>query len=205
MTGTFVAVVGPSGAGKDSVLDVARKRFAADPSVVFPRRIITRPYGPGEDHRAVTIAEFAELAHGGAFALTWRAHGLDYGIGVDVATQVADGAVAVVNVSRTVLADLPQQFPRFAVVRVTVSEEVRRARLTQRGREDHTAVRARLARPDPAPDHAIDLEIVNDGTVEEAGARLAGFVRRLWLGQPASEISIGRTPQKAASRPKVPR
>ena len=182
MTGTFVAVVGPSGAGKDSVIDVVRKRFAAELSVVFPRRIITRPDGPGEDHRAVTDTEFAELANVGAFALAWRAHGLDYGIGIEVAAQVADGAVAVVNVSRTVLAVLPQRFPRFAVVRVTVSDEVRRARLAQRGREDHTAVVARLARPDPAPDHLIHLEIVNDGTVEEAGARLAEFVRPLCAG-----------------------
>ncbi|MGE2836073.1 phosphonate metabolism protein/1,5-bisphosphokinase (PRPP-forming) PhnN [Mycobacterium sp. SMC-4] len=182
MSGTLVAVVGPSGAGKDSVIDFARGRFTADPGVVFPRRTITRPHGPGEDHRAVTDTEFAELAGAGAFALAWRAHGLDYGIGIEVAAEVARGAVAVVNVSRTVLAALPQRFPRFAVVRVTVDDEVRRARLAGRGREDDAAVVARLTRPDPAPDHVVDLEIVNDGTVEQAGQRLAEFVRSLGVG-----------------------
>ncbi|MFW0782883.1 phosphonate metabolism protein/1,5-bisphosphokinase (PRPP-forming) PhnN [Gordonia sp. CPCC 206044] len=177
MTGVFVAVVGPSGAGKDSVIDVAREQLADVPGVVFPRRVITRPEGPGEDHVAVSDSEFAALDDAGAFALSWRAHALRYGIGTDTADRVAAGAVAVVNVSRTVLGDLPHRFPRFAVVRVTVSEEVRRDRLAQRGREDVDAAAARLTRPDPAPDHAVDLEIVNDGTVEEAGTRLLGFLR----------------------------
>jgi ribose 1,5-bisphosphokinase len=67
-----VLVVGPSGAGKDTVLAYARQHLAGYEHVVFPRRVITRPPGPGEDYESVTEAEFATRR----FALSWAAHGL---------------------------------------------------------------------------------------------------------------------------------
>lgn len=179
MSGALVAVVGPSGAGKDSVIGVVRARFATTARIVFPRRIITRTASPDEDNLSVTPAEFAELESQGAFAIAWRAHGLRYGVLAEVADHVAAGAVAVVNVSRSVLPELPHRFPRSAVVRVSASESVRRARLARRGREQQTAVDLRVARPDPTPDFAADLEIVNDGVLAESGQRLGEFIAAL--------------------------
>ncbi|MGL4406286.1 MAG: phosphonate metabolism protein/1,5-bisphosphokinase (PRPP-forming) PhnN, partial [Notoacmeibacter sp.] len=49
-TGIFVAVVGPSGAGKDSILRDAAKVFVSDPLVHFAKRIVTREANSSEDH-----------------------------------------------------------------------------------------------------------------------------------------------------------
>lgn len=174
MTGALVAVIGPSGSGKDAVIEAAKPSLDR---VIFPRRVITRPAGPGEDHRPADEAAFGVLEESGAFAVTWRAHGLSYGVPSEVAELVRAGGVAVVNVSRGVLRELPRRFGRVRIVRVTVPEDVRRERILSRGREDRAAAEARLARADPSPDHPVDLEIVNDGTLEEAAARLAEFVR----------------------------
>ena len=85
--GHLVLVVGPSGAGKDTLLNLARTHFASREDVVFQRRVITRPADTTEDHEPVTEAEFA----GRDFALSWRAHGLCYGIPLDLETELAAG------------------------------------------------------------------------------------------------------------------
>ncbi|MGO1768853.1 MAG: phosphonate metabolism protein/1,5-bisphosphokinase (PRPP-forming) PhnN [Microbacterium sp.] len=174
MTGCFVAVVGPSGAGKDAVIGWARERLPGD--VLFPQRVITRPAGPGEDHLPVTEGEFSDRASRGGFAVRWDAHGLRYGVPSSVADHVGAGGVAVVNVSRAALTELEEVFGRVRVVRVSVAEHVRRERILSRGREDEAAAHARLARADPAPDFPVDLEIVNDGSVADAGGRLLALV-----------------------------
>ncbi|GGD34059.1 hypothetical protein GCM10010915_13070 [Microbacterium faecale] len=172
--GCFVAVVGPSGAGKDTVLGAARDALITDERIHFVRRVITRPAGPGEDHEPTSAQDFSDAAQRGAFALTWRAHGLRYGIPRDVDAQLAAGSVVVANLSRAVVADARQRFARVAVIVITASAEVRLERIRARGREDLAAARARIARRGDAVDH--DLEIVNDGTIAEAGDALARFL-----------------------------
>lgn len=172
--GALVAVVGASGAGKDTLIDYARARV--DGRAVFPRRVVTRPAGPGEDHEPMDEQSFAEACQRDAFALTWRAHGLLYGIPAAVDTDVRSGRVVVVNVSRTVLDLLANRYARLVVVHVSVSEDVRIARLHARGRESTVAVRERLARPAPAPERRPDLEIRNDGPIEHSGAQLVQAV-----------------------------
>ena len=75
--GLFVLVVGPSGAGKDTLLDGARAHAACAQRFHFARRVITRPAGaPGEDHDSQSEADFAQREAQGGFLITWRAHGL---------------------------------------------------------------------------------------------------------------------------------
>lgn len=178
MTGAFVAVVGPSGAGKDAVIGWARDALTPRAGeFVFPRRVVTRPAGPGEDHVPVDEAGFARIERAGGFALAWRAHGLAYGVPAAVIDAVRGGAVAVVNLSRGILPELADRFGRSYVVRISVSEDVRRARIAARGRESTADADARLNRADPAPDFPVDLEIVNDGALAEAGAALTTFLQ----------------------------
>jgi ribose 1,5-bisphosphokinase len=62
------------------------------------------------------------------------------------------------------------------VVRVTVSDAVRAARLRARCRESVDAIARRLARVDPAPERVADHEIRNDATVAEGSAQLLAIV-----------------------------
>jgi ribose 1,5-bisphosphokinase len=192
--GAFVAVVGASGVGKDALLSYARERSDAR----FPRRAITRPPGPGEDHDPMTEEQFAKSLSQGAFAVHWHAHGLRYGIPAAADAEVRDGLVVVANVSRSVLGELDARYRRLVVVRVTVSEEVRAQRLRARSREAEPGIGQRLARPDPAPGHPVDAVIQNDGSLVEGGDRLLRVIRDAASGQfagsPASPADAGRSP-----------
>ncbi|HEX4288560.1 MAG TPA: phosphonate metabolism protein/1,5-bisphosphokinase (PRPP-forming) PhnN [Trebonia sp.] len=168
--GAFVAVVGASGVGKDALLSHARERAGA--SARFPRRTITRPPGPGEDHDPVTEDQFAAARDRGAFAVYWRAHELCYGLPASVDAEVRDGLVVVANVSRGVIGELGARYRRLVVVHVTVPDEVRAQRLRARRREPEPGIGRRLSRPDPAPGHRVDAVIENDGTLAEGGAQL---------------------------------
>ena len=107
MTGRLVLVVGPSGAGKDSILRYAMACFAGDDRFVFPRRCITRFVDvAAEDHDLIDEQTFDVLAAQGAFALKWEAHGLKYGVRSDINKELAQGGVVSVNVSRTIIAEI---------------------------------------------------------------------------------------------------
>jgi phosphonate metabolism protein PhnN/1,5-bisphosphokinase (PRPP-forming) len=179
--GRLIYVVGPSGAGKDSLLEWMRARLPADSGVRLARRTITRPAGAGgEDHIAATNAQFDEALARGEFAMHWRANGHRYGVGREIEQWLAAGECVVVNGSREYLAVAKAKFPQLEAVHVVAPAEVLQARLAQRGRERPDEAARRLARnaalSGAAPAAALVLE--NDGPIESAGERLAAFVER---------------------------
>ncbi|WP_026439134.1 phosphonate metabolism protein/1,5-bisphosphokinase (PRPP-forming) PhnN [Acidocella facilis] len=159
----LVLVVGPSGAGKDTVLAYAKAHLAGYEKVVFPRRVITRPPGPGEDHVCVTEAEFASAR----FALAWQAHGLHYGIPADIERDLAAQRIVIINVSRGVIAEARARFPCM-VVEITAPPEILAQRLAARGREDAADIAERLRREGAQID--ADVTIINDRLPQDAGA-----------------------------------
>lgn len=170
----LVLVVGPSGAGKDTLLDGARAALAGDPRFRFVRRIITRPaQAGGEAHEAVTEAAFAARD----FALSWGAHGLRYGIPADIADDLAAGRVVIANVSRGVIADAARRFP-VRVIEVTAPPAVLAARLAARGREAAADIAARLARNVALPDGVPVDVVMNDAEVADGIARFVGALTR---------------------------
>ena len=167
--GTLFLVVGPSGAGKDTLLDGAREALANDPRYRFAVRTITRPEDVGgEDHVEASPATFAEMAAAGGFALRWGAHDLCYGIPQAEVAPLADGVHVIANVSRGILDEARSRFVPVVVVSVIVPPEVLRARLQARGREDAADIERRLKRAAALEVVGPDVRyVVNDGSVAE--------------------------------------
>ncbi len=189
MSGTWVIVCGPSGAGKDTVLAWARVQLAPRRDIVFAQRLITRPAHPESDHLPIDAEEFERRRAAGGFALHWQAHGFQYAIAQAYAAQVAAGGTVVVNGSRAHLEGLRTQplapGGRLRAVQIVAPPTLLIERLHARQRESAGAVAARLARNERLRQVAADATIVNDRTPAEAGARLAAFIRVCAARSPA--------------------
>lgn len=180
-TGKLVVIVGPSGAGKDSLMDYAKARLAGDPALHFVRRAVTRQVdATAEDHDAMCAATFEAAAASGVFAVTWEAHGLKYGIPDTARAHTANGGIAVANGSRGALPAIRARFEDIAVVLVHAAPEVLAQRLSARGRETRADIVARLARSTYAFEHPVpDLRLDNSGELAAAGELLVAFLYRL--------------------------
>jgi ribose 1,5-bisphosphokinase len=176
--GTLVVVVGPSGAGKDTLIGLARAQSADDPRIVFPRRIVTRPASAAEDHDSATPFEFDAAIGQGAYAFWWEAHGLKYALSAAIDTELRGGKTVVCNVSRAVVSGLRERYAHVTVVLVTAPKEVLLVRLAARGRESGGAVAGRLDRAAAAIDDlAPDIVIENIGAPHDGASRLAAVLR----------------------------
>jgi phosphonate metabolism protein PhnN/1,5-bisphosphokinase (PRPP-forming) len=174
----LIVVVGPSGAGKDSVLRAWLLGLDATERPHRARRTITRPADDAsEDHEPVTEAAFDALLRDGAFAFTWAAHGLRYGVRHSELQALRRGGWVVMNGSRRHLPQLLSGAPGCRVVEITAPEAVRAQRIAQRGREHGAQLRERLEREAPATAIEPALRIVNAGDLREAAAALQAWWR----------------------------
>jgi len=171
VTGRVFAVVGPSGAGKDTLLAGA---MAESPALHWARRVITRPQVAGDEpFEGVSPQEFEFLSDAGAFALEWPAHGLRYGIRKTEFASLGQGGDVVFNGSRAALPLALQQFPNLTVLRISAPSKVLAERLAARGRETMAEIEARLARASyEVPEGLPVIDIANDSTPEVGIARL---------------------------------
>lgn len=178
MKGTVVAVVGPSGVGKDSLIDFARARLEASGRVAFVRRVVTRQaHGGSEDHDSLDAAAFAAAEAAGEFALNWDAHDLRYGLPITLENDLAAGRVVVANLSRGAVPALLARYSDAVVVSVRAERDVIAQRLANRGRETEDSIRRRLERSVAAPLPASTVEIDNSGPLEVAGSQFVQLLQ----------------------------
>lgn len=178
MSGGLFAIVGPSGAGKDTLISGL---IAARPEIHRARRAITRPAAPSEDFESLSAAEFAALKGSGGFALSWLAHGLGYGIRSAELAPLAAGRDVIFNGSRAALPECLAVFPQLQVIEILVPPAILQARLAGRGREDAVEIAARLERAEmPLPPGLGAVQIRNDG------APAAGIAALIAALQPES-------------------
>ncbi|HEX3505228.1 MAG TPA: phosphonate metabolism protein/1,5-bisphosphokinase (PRPP-forming) PhnN [Xanthobacteraceae bacterium] len=192
--GRLVLVVGPSGAGKDTLLKGARAACAYDPAVVFSRRVVTRPKSDAEDHDSMDAAAFAHAASEGAFALWWQAHGNGYGIPSTIDQDIRAGRTVVCNVSRTVVDAARQRYGFVTVVEITAPAQVLLSRLASRQRTSDGDVAQRLERSAQVEQlFSPDIVIRNVGRPDGGIRRLIRAIR--------TRARIGR---RRRETPKIP-
>ena len=179
--GPLVYVMGPSGAGKDSVLNRARMLLSDNVPVVFAHRYITRAAeAGGENHVELSPAEFTLRRTHGLFAFHWSAHGNEYGIGREIYAWRKAGLTVVVSGSREHFQQMAGVDDNTHPVLVTAPAERLAQRLASRAREDAEAAAERLQRSEAydVTDRRL-VTIVNDGALDDAAARFVSLLATL--------------------------
>lgn len=166
--GRLVLIVGPSGAGKDSILAAAKVRCAEDPTIIFPHRIVTRPATVAEHNISLSQPGFDEALRSGAFALWWQAHGLKYGLPISIDTDIGCGRTVVCNASRGVVESSRLRYRRVTSVLITARADLLTARLEARSRDSDGLLAERIERNGRYADFSADIVIDNSGVLEEA-------------------------------------
>ncbi len=176
--GCLIAVVGPSGSGKDSLLAAVREHYADSQDVKVVQRVITRPSDAGhEPHQYLSGEDFMVARDRGEFSICWEAHDLHYGVPAEVHDWIENGKVAILNGSRGAMNNIRQVFPTSRTVLVSVDEQTLASRLARRARESSSDISARLGRrPVMHLRGDLDIEIDNSGDLQLAVSRLLGFI-----------------------------
>lgn len=178
MSNRLVYVIGPSGAGKDTVMRGLRQVWPSAASAHWARRSITRPAeSGGEEHEALDVSTFEEERQANAFAMHWKANGLSYGVRHSELQPLKSGQWVFVNGSRSWLPKLLARWPEATVVHIGADPEVLAQRLRARGRETADSIAARLARQVPLELPAGSIRIENNGALEGAVAELQQALR----------------------------
>lgn len=164
--GRLILVVGPSGAGKDTLLDLAKAACADDPKIVFPRRVITRQASASEDNEEVSAGTFQEALARDEYAMHWQAHGHCYALSRAFDDDIRAGRTVVANVSRTVIAAMRRAYADVVVVLITAPPNVLAERLAMRGRGSDGKIEHRLHRTVDDAAAAPDVSIVNVSSAE---------------------------------------
>jgi ribose 1,5-bisphosphokinase len=174
--GRLVLVVGPSGAGKDTLLALAQAACAEE-RVVFPRRVVTREASSSEDNEQVSPEQFWLALGRGEFAMHWQAHGHCYGLPRAIDDDVRAGRTVVVNVSREVVEAMRRAYADVTVVAITAPPEVLAERLAARARSSDGQLADRLRRAVGGAAAAPDVIINNVGSAEHHAGELVRIIR----------------------------
>jgi ribose 1,5-bisphosphokinase len=175
--GRLVLVVGPSGAGKDTLLRLAQAACVEDHDIVFPRRIVTRESSADEDNMTMSPDEFRGACEHGDFAVHWDAHGHSYALPQGINDDIRAGRAVVANVSRTVIGALRQAYANVVVVTITAPPDVLAQRLAARARHSDGNIADRLARSVGDASTNADVTILNAGSADYHSRQLVRIIR----------------------------
>jgi ribose 1,5-bisphosphokinase len=175
--GRLILVVGPSGAGKDTLLGLARAACAGDGSIVFPRRLITRQASVSEDNDEVSAGTFEAALARDEYAMHWDAHGHRYALSRAIDDDIRSGHTVVANVSRTVIATMRRAYASVLVVSITAPPNVLAERIAMRARGSDGKIEQRLHRTVDEAAAVPDVTIVNTGSVDYHARQLVRIIK----------------------------
>jgi ribose 1,5-bisphosphokinase len=140
-------LVGPSGVGKDTLLHSLKLVQYAEFQPLVAHRYITRPVRANdENHVELSEWDFNRRKEAGLFLFDWKSHGYQYAIGREVKKWVKEGHNVIVNGSRNYLSQAREIYGKLVPIWITVSEDILRQRLAQRGRESEEQIKQRIQR-----------------------------------------------------------
>src|SRR6195256_965870 len=175
--GRLILVVGPSGAGKDTLLGLAKAACAGDDNVVFPRRAVTREASPFEENEQLSLDAFRQARSQGDFAVHWEAHGHRYALSRAIDDDIRAGRTVVANVSRTVIAKMRRAYADVVVVSITAPPNVLAERIALRARGSDGRLDQRLNRTVEYASAAPDVTIVNVSSAEYHARQFVRIVK----------------------------
>jgi ribose 1,5-bisphosphokinase len=175
--GRLILVVGPSGAGKDTLLGLAKAACADDGNIVFPRRLITRQASVSEDNDEVSAGTFEAALARDEYAMHWDAHGHRYALSRAIDDDIRSGHTVVANVSRTVIATMRRAYASVLVVSITAPPNVLAERIAMRARGSDGKIEQRLHRTVDEAAAVPDVTIVNTGSVDYHARQLVRIIK----------------------------
>lgn len=175
--GRLVLVVGPSGAGKDTLIGLAQAACADDGNIVFARRSVTREASVSEDNVHISPEAFRQACARGDFAMSWEAHGHGYGLPRAIDGDVGAGRTIVANVSRAVVEAMRRGYADVTVVSITAPPDILAERLAARSRSSDGPLSDRLGRVVDDAAARPDVTITNVGNVEDHARELIRVIR----------------------------
>ena len=175
--GRLILVVGPSGAGKDTLIGLARAACADARNIVFPRRVVTREASVSEDNVQLSLDAFRQARMRGDFAVHWEAHGQCYALPRAIDDDIRAGRTVVANVSRTVVDAIRRGYADVTVVSITAPSEILAERLAARARSSDGQIEYRLSRAVDDVATGPDVTIANVGSVEDHARELVQVIK----------------------------
>lgn len=174
MIGKLFYIIGPSGAGKDTLIQYVRTHLSQTTPMCIAHRYITRDYkSEGENHIELSEEEFNLRATNGLFTFHWEGHSTMYGIGKEIEIWMNSGIHVMMNGSRAYLNQAREKIPDLIPIYISVSKQTLMNRLITRGRESKDEIEQRLNRGQQFVPQAPNLIILqNDGPIEECGQAL---------------------------------
>ena len=168
-------MVGPSGAGKDTLLSLAKATLADKGNIVFPRRVITRQASASEDNEEVSLGTFEAALARDEYAMHWEAHGHRYALSRSIDEEIRTGHTVVANVSRTIIPVIRRGYADVTVISITAPPNVLAERLAMRARGSDGRIEQRLSRT--VDEAAPDVTIVNTGSAEFHARQLVRAIK----------------------------
>lgn len=174
--GQLFYLMGPSGAGKDSLIDYARQHISDQDRFKFVRRQITRPAIPdyNSHDNYLSHSEFERQQAGGNFAMSWKRHGIFYGITYEINSWLKAGKHIVINGSRHHYPEALKSYPELYAIWINAEPDTLRQRLQKRGRETPDKIEERMQSVSmfnlPDPNSSGNFSIIeNNGPLAKAG------------------------------------
>ncbi len=194
--GKLIYLMGPSGAGKDTLLSLTKGICHEDaphlrPLYVATRHITRPPCDSIEKHISLSKQEFLYLLSTGYFLLHWQSHGHFYGIGKDINVALAQDCLVLMNGSRAYLPEAQRRFPDLIPILLHVEPEILQGRLWERGRENAEQIEERMQSALVLSEEVTPMYILdNSGSLEETLIHFKALLMQLRTFKPQEGTSV---------------